>query len=623
MGIIWLRKMSARTSRRDLLAASSRLHHGECAQLQRTITSQGSLISPRFASTWQFPPPVTPPSTEDLHQHGLPFLLKAQEHAEDGRMCLSSKWPDSDNNNAISYEVVLRHASQVASFLLELPEKKSSRFVANLCLPGADYVSATWGTWAAGYAAVPLALSYKIPELEHVLTDTAPQRILVGEGIRNVPEFLQAAENVDMLDRVTFLKDSVFTYDNIQTEMLLGGNGIVPNMDSPALVVYTSGTTGKAKGVLSTHRNLFHQVTDLVSTWKWQPTDTALHVLPLHHVHGITKLCSAAYVGARLDFQPFDATRLWTQWAEPASSENVKPNVFMAVPTIYAKLLEAAESLPAETLRTAVEGTLRRMRLMVSGSAALPVSSFERWERLTGHKLLERYGMTEFGMSISNPYEPVEERHPGHVGLPLPSVKARLVDEETGTVVDSPGTSGSLRIKGPTVFQEYLNRTDAMLEAFDDDGYFVTGDVAEFNAKLRSYRILGRASVDILKVGGCVTFLLFGAIIDACLTLLLLVDRYKLSALEIERDLLEHPDVAELAIMGVPDEVWGERVGMVCRIKAGRDELTVDSLRIWCEDRMARHKIPSRLLVVDEIPKNAMGKVNKKTLVKLVETDGK
>jgi malonyl-CoA/methylmalonyl-CoA synthetase len=136
-----------------------------------------------------------------------------------------------------------------------------------------------------------------------------------------------------------------------------------------------------------------------------------------------------------------------------------------------------------------------------------------------------------------------------------------------------------------------------MEDAFDEEGYFITGDVAEFNAELNSYRILGRASVDILKIGG-----------------------YKLSALEIERDLLEHPDIAEIAIVGVPDKTWGERVGMICRTKTGSEELTIDSLRIWCGDRIARHKIPSRLLIVNEIPKNAMGKVNKKTLAKLFET---
>ncbi len=450
-----------------------------------------------------------------------------------------------------------------------------------------------WGAWAAGYASVPLALSYKTPEIQHVLVDTQPCCILVGRGVENLEHLVQAAKNVGMSNRITFL-DEILTDDNIQVDTLLGANGIVESMDSPALVVYTSGTTGKAKGVLSTFRNLFHQVTDLVAAWKWHRDDAALHVLPLHHVHGITKLCSAAFVGARLDFQPFDATRLWNEWS---ISNGDKPNVFMAVPTIYAKLLEAAESFSPELVDSAVDNTLRPMRLMVSGSAALPVSSFERWKDLTGQTLLERYGMTEFGMSISNPYEPIEERHAGHVGLPLPSVEARLVDEESGNVIDFPNTSGSLRIKGATVFQEYLNRPDAMKDAFDEEGYFITGDVAEFNSNLNSYRILGRASVDILKVGG-----------------------YKLSALEIERDVLEHPVIAELAIMGVPDETWGERVGMICRIKTGSEELTIESLRNWCGDRMSRHKIPSRILLVDEIPKNAMGKVNKKTLVKLFES---
>jgi malonyl-CoA/methylmalonyl-CoA synthetase len=174
----------------------------------------------------------------------------------------------------------------------------------------------------------------------------------------------------------------------------------------------------------------------------------------------------------------------------------------MAVPTIYAKLLEAADSLSPHVVEDAVNDTLRPMRLMVSGSAALPASNFERWEQLTGHRLLERYGMTEFGMAISNVYNPVKDRHPGHVGKPLPSVEVRLVDEETSRVIVEPSTSGSLRVRGPTVFREYLNRPDAMREAFDDDEFFITGDVAEYNAELESYRILGRASVDILKVGG-------------------------------------------------------------------------------------------------------------------------
>lgn len=451
----------------------------------------------RLSTTRGFPPPLKPPSTEEVHRYGLPFLYKASEHAKQGRIFLSSGWPDADNGAVLSYQQVIQRSSKIAAALLKLDKQHSSPFIASLCNPGADYISSLWGTWAAGYASVPLALSYRTREMEHVLKDTQPLKILVGEGVGNWKELLQAAENTGMLDRIAFVKHVVI---NELTEV----NAIVPDMgmDSPALVIYTSGTTGKPKGVVSTHRNLFHQVTDLVLAWEWQQSDVALHVLPLHHVHGITKLCSAAYVGARLDFQPFDASQLWCQWANNAHETRVKPTVLMAVPTIYAKLLEAAESLSPQVVERAVKETLHPMRLMVSGSAALPVSFFERWERLTGHRLLERYGMTEFGMAISNPYKPVEERHPGHVGIPLPSVKVRLVDEESNHVIDDPGKSGSLRVRGPTVFQEYLNRPDAMRDAFDDDGYFITGDVAEYNAELKSYRILGRASVDIMKVGG-------------------------------------------------------------------------------------------------------------------------
>jgi malonyl-CoA/methylmalonyl-CoA synthetase len=447
-----------------------------------------------------FPPPLTPPSIKELHRDGIPFLRKASEHAKKGRIFLSSEWPDAINGSVLSYKQVLQRSSTVASALLEIDKQHSSPFVASLCNPGADYISALWGTWAAGYASVPLSLSHKSLEMEHVLEDTKPLQIIVGEGVGNLKELLYAADHVGMSDRITFLKD-VLTKESEQSAFHLGGNAIVQDMDSPALVIYTSGTTGRPKGVLSTHRNLFHQVTDLVSAWEWQPSDVALHVLPLHHVHGITKLCSAAYVGARLDFQPFDAVRLWTQWAD-SDDTKAKPNVFMAVPTIYAKLLEAVDSLSPQVVDDAINKTLRPMRLMVSGSAALPVSSFERWEWLTAHRLLERYGMTEFGMAISNVYYPIKDRHPGHVGIPLPSVQVRLVDEETSRVIVEPNKSGSLRVRGPTVFREYLHRPDTTREAFDDNGYFITGDVAQYNAELGSYRILGRASVDILKVGG-------------------------------------------------------------------------------------------------------------------------
>ena len=374
------------------------------------------------------------------------------------------------------------------------------------------------------------------------------------------------------------------------------------------------GTTGKPKGVVIRHGSLYHQVTDLVAAWEWTNQDIALHMLPLHHVHGVVNLLScAAYVGGQLRFQPFNAIQLWKEWSNhdqhlhPIS----KPNVLMAVPTIYAKLLEVADQqeLEKDVIAKAVESTLKPMRLHVSGSAALPVSVLERWKSLTGHTLLERYGMTEFAMALSNPYridvDRGAERYPGHVGLPLPSVSVRLVDNDTSppVVIDSPNTPGSLQVKGPTVFSEYWNRPDATNEAFTSDGYFDTGDVAEYNDKLNSYRILGRASVDILKVGG-----------------------HKVSAIEIERELLEHPNLLEVVIVGIPDDVWGQRVGLIARSsskvenKAREQQLTLEHIQEWCESRLAKYKIPTRLLLVDEIPKNAMGKVNKKQLVQLFQS---
>jgi malonyl-CoA/methylmalonyl-CoA synthetase len=589
--------------------------------------SSSKVVCRHFTTSWSFPRPPPPPSLEELHANGLPLLKQVARHAEEGKILLSG-WPHTENGKVevATYHQVLSRASRVSELLLSsttTTSDKNARLVAHLNVPGWEYAACQWGAWGAGFGSVPLALSQKTPELEHVLTDSNPHVILVGGACQlegdhsprthvpsNQAELVQAAENVGMSDRLIHLgtKSDEWTATAKEGGYRLGQSGVISTLDEPALILYTSGTTGKPKGVVITHRNLYHQTTDLIAAWEWQPTDVALHMLPLHHVHGVVNLlCCAAFCGARLQFQPFHAEKLWTsrQWGSPPASDTTddflpKPNIFMAVPTIYAKLLEAADELPDDVVALAVKNTLQPMRLMVSGSAALPVSVLERWKQLTGHTLLERYGMTEFAMALSNPYTQdggsLQRRHPGHVGLPLPSVQVRIVDEESGQVIETPGTSGELQVTGPTVFQSYLNRPDATQEAFTDDGYFRTGDVAEFNNELQSFRILGRASVDIIKTGG-----------------------YKLSALDIERELLEHPAIADLAVLGIPDEIYGERVGMVCRLKYDSLGLTLEDLRAWCADRMAKYKVPSRLQIVDDIPKNAMGKVNKKSLRRLFD----
>jgi malonyl-CoA/methylmalonyl-CoA synthetase len=254
--------------------------------------------------------------------------------------------------------------------------------------------------------------------------------------------------------------------------------------------------------------------------------------------------------------------------------------LFMAVPTIYVKLIQTIE-VASESDRRAIVGGFARMRLMVSGSAALAAIVHEQWTVLTGQKLLERYGMTEIGMGLSNPYH--GERRPGAVGQALPGVEVRL-KAENGDIVTEEGVPGEIQVRGPGVFRAYWNRPEASAETFDGD-WFRTGDMAVLETGY--YRIMGRLSVDIIKSGG-----------------------YKLSALEIEATLLEHPLIAECAVIGLPDDTWGEAVTAVVVTK-NQVQIELPGLRDWCKGRLSVYKVPQRLLVVPELPRNAMGKVTK------------
>jgi malonyl-CoA/methylmalonyl-CoA synthetase len=255
----------------------------------------------------------------------------------------------------------------------------------------------------------------------------------------------------------------------------------------------------------------------------------------------------------------------------------------MAVPTIYFKLITYLESLPADQ-QAHLKTIMQAFRLMISGSAALPVSVMEKWEGLSGQRLLERYGMTEIGMAISNPYR--GERRAGHVGQPLPNVQVRLVDEENKLVEF--GQAGEIQIKGPNVFKEYWGKEKATQEAFVD-GWFKTGDVAELNEGY--YKILGRNSTDIIKSGG-----------------------YKLSALEIEEILRTHENVSDCSVIGLPDEEWGEVVAAVVILEG---EVSSDELNQFMRTKMPAYRVPRKYLFVQELPRNAMGKVTKNELKKL------
>jgi malonyl-CoA/methylmalonyl-CoA synthetase len=331
------------------------------------------------------------------------------------------------------------------------------------------------------------------------------------------------------------------------------------------MILYTSGTTGRPKGVVVTAANYAAQIESLLTAWEWTREDRALLVLPLHHVHGIVNVLGCALAaGAACDILPQFETE--PAWERLASGEIT---VFSAVPTIYRRLIQSFDAAPPEVQRARAAGC-RRVRLMMSGSAALPVRTLERWRTISGHTLLERYGMTETGMILSNPLH--GRRRPGLVGTPLPGVEVRLVE-------------GEIEVRGPGVFREYWRRPDETRDAFHD-GWFRTGDVAVLEDG--SYRLLGRSSVDIIKTGG-----------------------YKVSALEIEEVIREHPSVSDCAVTGVPDDDWGERVSVDVELRAGA-KLTLQELREWMRDRLAPYKAPKELRAVQALPRNAMGKVVKK-----------
>ena len=360
--------------------------------------------------------------------------------------------------------------------------------------------------------------------------------------------------------------------------------------------MYTSGTTALPKGVVSTHANLEAQITTLVSAWKWQASDRIPLFLPLHHIHGLVNvLLCALYAGALVEvFEKFDTSLVLDRVAHHAFT------VFMAVPTMYTKMIHYLlenktpsqhHHKPRNNKTAACCQGFGQMRLMVSGSAALPASVHVQWTRLTSQVLLERYGMTEIGMALANPYDRGERRRPGAVGVPLPGVHVRLQDDDD-TVIQQEGVPGEIQVRGLNVFAYYWNKPDATRSAFTEDGWFRTGDIGIVEDGY--YRIMGRQSVDIIKSGG-----------------------YKLSALEIEAVLLDHPSVEQCAIVGLEDDTWGEIVGAAVVLSPDAEQLDLKSLKNWCKDRMSRYKLPRRLTVVDALPRNAMGKAQKPAVKRL------
>lgn len=466
------------------------------------------------------------------------------------------------------YDALDEASHRVASGLLTDQHDLEEARVAVFVPPGFAWVATALGIWRAGGVVVPLALTHPPAELGMVIRDAAASVVVADppSAVTLAPLALSAGARF-----VT------------PAQMLATPAAELPEVaaNRRALIVYTSGTTGRPKGVVTSHAALAAQVATLVDAWAWTPDDRALLALPLHHVHGIVNVVgSALWAGATAELLPrFDAEDVWAR----LGSGDI--TVFTAVPTIYHRLIATWEAAPAEDQRLWSTGA-RSARLMMSGSAPLPTSTRDRWRTITGQNLVERYGMTEIGMALSQPID--AERQPGSVGWPLPGVEVRLVDELGRSV--RPGAPGELEVRGPGVFREYWRRPKETGAAFRD-GWFRTGDIACADAS--GYRLLGRASVDIIKTGG-----------------------EKVSALEIEDALRTHPAVADCAVVGVADTAWGQRVCVAAELRAGAT-LTLDDLRRWAKARLAPAKVPADLRVVPALPRNAMGKVVKPAVAAL------
>lgn len=471
-----------------------------------------------------------------------------------------------DGDQTFNYADVNSRIDHFASGLLDGAPDLNEERIAFFIPASLDYVTVMHGVWRAGGIAVPLNVACAVAELEHYLSCASVTRMVANGEYQDSLRSLCSELNIELVSVEDVLSDAIATLPQI-------------DLDRRAMMLFTSGTTNKPKGVVSTHKTIQAQITTLIEAWSWSQDDVIPLFLPLHHIHGIINILSCGlWAGATVHlYSKFDIPKICSEVVADTY------NVFMAVPTIYVKLIQYFNTIEASEVEKICDG-FSKMRLNISGSAACPVKLFNQWNELTGQVLLERYGMTEIGMGISNPY--AGERRAGFVGQALPGVEVKLFDDYESVVTEE-GISGEIRVKGDNVFSEYWDNDKATKESFKD-GWFCTGDVAVLESGY--YRIMGRSSIDIIKSGG-----------------------YKLSALEIEGVLLTHDAISEVAVIGVEDETWGESVLAFIGLNPDAT-LEFDDLKQWCDGKMSSYKIPKAIRIIESLPRNAMGKVTKPAL---------
>jgi malonyl-CoA/methylmalonyl-CoA synthetase len=466
----------------------------------------------------------------------------------------------------ISYGDLISRAGQIANVLVDRGVKPGDRVAAQTEKSVTGLVLYL-ATVRAGAVYLPLNTAYTLNELKYFITDAEPSLVVCdpskAEGIHAIAAKVGARVETLGPDGKGSLSDAA---DKAPTEF-----ATVPRADDDlAAILYTSGTTGRSKGAMLTHDNLASNSLTLVDYWRFTDKDVLIHALPIYHTHGLFVASNVTlFARAAMIFLPkLDPDLIIKLMA--------RSTVLMGVPTFYTRLLQN----PALN-----KETTRNMRLFVSGSAPLLAETHREWFARTGHAVLERYGMTETNMNTSNPYD--GERVAGAVGHPLPGVSLRVTDPETGNEL-AREEIGMIEVKGPNVFKGYWRMPEKTRAEFRDDGFFITGDLGKIDAK-GYVHILGRGK-DLVISGG-----------------------FNVYPKEIESEIDAMPGVIESAVIGVPHADFGEGVTavVVCDKRAKVSEASVLKA---LDGRLAKFKMPKRVIVVDELPRNAMGKVQKNVL---------
>jgi malonyl-CoA/methylmalonyl-CoA synthetase len=476
---------------------------------------------------------------------------------------------ETDAGLVYSWRDLDRATAMIANLLRALNLPEGSR-VAVQVEKSVEAMMLYLATLRAGYVFLPLNTAYQSAEIQYFLGDAKPA-VVVCSG-----------KNFGWVGKIAFKAGArqVFTLNDDRTGSLLERAAhhsdvhdiACKQQDDLAAILYTSGTTGRSKGAMLTHGNLLSNARVLKDYWGWRPGDVLIHALPIFHVHGLF----VALHGALLN----GSKMIWLSKFDPRLVIEKMPQatVFMGVPTLYVRML-AEPRLGKDAVRS--------MRLFISGSAPLLVETFNEWKERTGHTILERYGMSETIMLTSNPYDSKDgERRGGTVGFPLPGVGVRVRSDDGQEL--AAGEIGNIQVRGPNVFKGYWKMPEKTREEFTEDGWFKTGDVGKMD-ELGYVTIVGR-SKDLIISGG-----------------------YNVYPAEIEGYINEMPGVAESALVGVPHPDFGE-VGVAVVIAKPGAKLDGEHIVAQLKSQLANFKIPKRCFVVDELPRNTMGKVQKNLL---------